>query len=204
MFFCSVLLAGVPQYGLVVHPQKVVVNFEPGSTDSFPDIRMLPPHCPFPWCGLLLDTHSLDIHKDYSRWSIQPPRGCKWCCRVQTSSSWWEVIGLPLLFLVDGLNPITPHDRTLYILVNAPRGYVTALRVIKLDIFLIISNPRSFAGLSVRYSLSLGSFHCAGQQMRRKLMSILRLKCHAVFVDLKVRKKHIVEVFSFKSILRCI
>lgn len=70
--FCSILLAGVPQYGLVVHPQKVVVNFQAGSSDSFPDIRVLPPHCLFPWCGLLLDTHSLDVSKDYSRWSIPP------------------------------------------------------------------------------------------------------------------------------------
>lgn len=201
MFFCSVLLAGVPQYGLVVHPQKVVVNFQPGSTDSFPHIRMLPPHCLFPWCGLLLDTHSLDIHKDYSRWIIRLPLGCKWRRRVQPSSPWREVIGLPLLFLVDRANPITPHDRTLYALVNALRDYATALSVIKLDIFLIFSKPSSFAGLSVRYSLSLGSFHCAGQQMRRKLMSILKLKCHAVFVDLKVRKKHFVEAFSSKNIL---
>ncbi|XP_075868222.1 telomerase reverse transcriptase isoform X2 [Nelusetta ayraudi] len=123
--FLNVLLAGVPQYGLVVHPQKVVVNFQPGSTDSFPHIRILPPHCLFPWCGLLLDTHSLDIHKDYS----------------------------------------------------------------------------SFAGLSVRYSLSLGSFHCAGQQMRRKLMSILKLKCHAVFVDLKSNSVEAVYKNVYKLLL---
>ena len=67
-FVCRILLAGVPQYGLVVNPQKVVLNFQAsGSTDSCPDIRMLPPHCLFPWCGLLLDTRSLDVHKDYSR-----------------------------------------------------------------------------------------------------------------------------------------
>ncbi|MED6271792.1 hypothetical protein CHARACLAT_023902 [Characodon lateralis] len=109
--FLKILLAGVPQYGLVVNPQKVAVNFQvSGSVGSCPGIRVLPPHCLFPWCGLLLDTHSLDVYKDYS----------------------------------------------------------------------------SYAGLSLRYSLTLGSFHSAGQQMKRKLMAILRLKCHAVFLDLKV------------------
>ncbi|XP_034090945.1 telomerase reverse transcriptase isoform X3 [Gymnodraco acuticeps] len=111
--FLNILLAGVPQYGLVVNPQKVGVNFQvPGSIVSCPGIRVLPPHCLFPWCGLLLDTHSLDVYKDYS----------------------------------------------------------------------------SYAGLSLRYSLTLGSFYSAGQQMRRKLMAVLRLKSHALFLDLKVRK----------------
>lgn len=65
---CRVLLAGVPQYGLVVNPQKVVVNFQvSGNVGSCPGIRILPPRCLFPWCGLLLDTHSLNIYKDYSR-----------------------------------------------------------------------------------------------------------------------------------------
>lgn len=45
----------------------------------------------------------------------------------------------------------------------------------------------SYAGLSLRYSLTLGSCHSAGLQMKRKLMAILRLKCHALFFDIKVR-----------------
>ena len=68
IILCRILLAGVPEYGLVVNPQKVVVNFQvPGGVGSCPGIRALPPHCLFPWCGLLLDTHSLDVYKDYSR-----------------------------------------------------------------------------------------------------------------------------------------
>ncbi|XP_018556913.1 telomerase reverse transcriptase isoform X1 [Lates calcarifer] len=124
--FLKMLLAGVPQYGLVVNPQKVVVNFQvSGSVSSCPGIRVLPPRCLFPWCGLLLDTHSLDIFKDYS----------------------------------------------------------------------------SYAGLSLRYSLTLGSFHSAGQQMRRKLMAILRLKCHAVFVDLKTNSLEAVYKNIYKLVL---
>ncbi|XP_034456325.1 telomerase reverse transcriptase [Hippoglossus hippoglossus] len=124
--FLKILLAGVPQYGLVVNPQKVVLNFQAsGSTDSCPDIRVLPPHCLFPWCGLLLDTRSLDVHKDYS----------------------------------------------------------------------------SYAGLSLRYSLTLGSFHSAGQQMKRKLTSILRLKCHALFLDLKTNSLEAVYNNIYKLVL---
>ncbi|XP_056254520.1 telomerase reverse transcriptase isoform X2 [Seriola aureovittata] len=124
--FLKILLAGVPQYGLVVNPQKVVVNFQlSGGVGSCPGIRVLPPHCLFPWCGLLLDTNSLDVHKDYS----------------------------------------------------------------------------SFAGLSLRYSLTLGSFHSAGQQMRRKLMGILRLKCHALFLDLKTNSLAAVYKNIYKLVL---
>ncbi|XP_072303752.1 telomerase reverse transcriptase isoform X2 [Eucyclogobius newberryi] len=94
--FLKVLLPGVPQYGLVINPQKVAVNFKVSESVAVcPEIRVLPPRCMFPWCGLLLDTHSLDVYKDYS----------------------------------------------------------------------------SYAGLSLRYSLTLGSFHSAGQQMKRKLMT---------------------------------
>nr|XP_046274010.1 telomerase reverse transcriptase [Scatophagus argus] len=124
--FLRILLAGVPQYGLVVNPQKVVVNFQvSGNMSSCPGIRVLPPRCLFPWCGLLLDTHSLDVYKDYS----------------------------------------------------------------------------SYAGLSLRYSLTLGSFHSAGQQMRRKLMAVLRLKCHALFLDLKTNSLEAVYKNIYKLLL---
>uniref|UniRef100_A0A674P7D3 Telomerase reverse transcriptase n=1 Tax=Takifugu rubripes TaxID=31033 RepID=A0A674P7D3_TAKRU len=124
--FLKILLAGVPQYGLVVNPQKVVVNFEDyGSTDSCPGLRVLPLRCLFPWCGLLLDTHTLDIYKDYS----------------------------------------------------------------------------SYADLSLRYSLTLGSCHSAGHQMKRKLMGILRLKCHALFLDLKTNSLEAIYKNIYKLLL---
>ncbi|KAM9824207.1 telomerase reverse transcriptase [Neosynchiropus ocellatus] len=113
--FLMTLLAGVPEYGLVANLQKVVANFHV-HTWSHPDINTLPYHCLFPWCGLLLDTKSLDVYKDYS----------------------------------------------------------------------------SYAGLSLRYTLTLGSVSSPGQQMRRKLMAILRLKCHSVFVDLKINSRETV------------
>ncbi|KAK7898605.1 hypothetical protein WMY93_019458 [Mugilogobius chulae] len=124
--FLKILLPGVPQYGLVINPQKVVVNFKVSdSVGISSEIRVLPPRCMFPWCGLLLDTHSLDVYKDYS----------------------------------------------------------------------------SYAGLSLRYSLTLGSFHSAGQQMKRKLMMILRLKCHALFIDLKTNSVEAVYQNIYKLVL---
>nr|XP_013998666.1 unnamed protein product [Salmo salar] len=127
--FLKTLMAGVPQYGCVVNPQKVAVNFplrEWGDGGSCPaGVRLLPLHCLFPWCGLLLNTHTLDVHNDYS----------------------------------------------------------------------------SYAGLSLRYSLTLGSAHCAGQQMKRKLMSILRLKCHALFLDLKTNSLEAVYKNIYKLVL---
>ncbi|XP_061596996.1 telomerase reverse transcriptase [Cololabis saira] len=124
--FLKILLNGVPQYGLVVNPQKVAVNFQVlASVGPCPGIHVLPPHCLFPWCGLLLDTHTLDVYKDYS----------------------------------------------------------------------------SYAGLSLRYSLSLGSFHSAGQQMKRKLMAILRLKCNALFLDLKTNSLEAVYKNIYKLVL---
>uniref|UniRef100_A0A8C7W7V5 Telomerase reverse transcriptase n=1 Tax=Oncorhynchus mykiss TaxID=8022 RepID=A0A8C7W7V5_ONCMY len=124
--FLKTLMAGVPRYGCVVNPQKVAVNFPLGEWGSCPaGVRLLPLHCLFPWCGLLLNTHTLDVYNNYA----------------------------------------------------------------------------SYAGLSLRYSLTLGSAHCAGQQMKRKLMSILRFKCHALFLDLKTNSLEAVYSNIYKLVL---
>ncbi|XP_059411518.1 telomerase reverse transcriptase [Carassius carassius] len=66
--FLTTLLAGVPDYGCQINPQKVAVNF-PVCLDWLDSgVSVLPSCCLFPWCGLLLDTHSLDVYKDYSRY----------------------------------------------------------------------------------------------------------------------------------------
>lgn len=59
---------GVPEYGCTANLLKTVVNFpilegELGAQSP----RQLPTHCLFPWCGLLLDTRSLEVCCDYSR-----------------------------------------------------------------------------------------------------------------------------------------
>ncbi|XP_039093962.1 telomerase reverse transcriptase isoform X7 [Hyaena hyaena] len=62
------LVRGVPEYGCTANLQKTAVNFPvddsaPGSAAPL----QLPAHCLFPWCGLLLDTRTLEVFCDYSR-----------------------------------------------------------------------------------------------------------------------------------------
>ncbi|CAJ1083756.1 telomerase reverse transcriptase [Xyrichtys novacula] len=124
--FLRVMLAGVPQYGLVVNPQKVAVNFHlPECGGPFADINVLPLRCLFPWCGLLIDTHTLDVYRDYS----------------------------------------------------------------------------SYAGTSLRYSLTLGSSRSPGQQMKRKLMAVLRLKFSVLLLDLKMNSVEAVYKNLYKLVL---
>ncbi len=109
---CRILLAGVPQYGLVVNPQKVVVNFPVSeSVGPCPGIRMLPPHCLFPWCGLLLDTSSLDVYKDYSRWSIL-------LIALKSLNCWLKWASSMRGYWANGSAPPYTSYCTLYLLVN--------------------------------------------------------------------------------------
>ncbi|XP_076862780.1 telomerase reverse transcriptase isoform X2 [Brachyhypopomus gauderio] len=123
--FLKTLLAGVPDYGCEINPQKVAVNFPVCEDLPFPDVTQLPPHCLFPWCGLLIDTRTLDVYNDYS-------------------------------------------------------GY---------------------AGLSLRYSLTLGSAHSAAVFMRQKLLMILRLKCDHIFLDLRLNSVEAVYKNVYKLLV---
>lgn len=62
------LVRGVPEYGCVANLRKTVVNFpvEDGASGGEGPLQ-LPAHCLFPWCGLLLDTRTLEVLCDYSR-----------------------------------------------------------------------------------------------------------------------------------------
>uniref|UniRef100_A0A8C9VGR4 Telomerase reverse transcriptase n=1 Tax=Scleropages formosus TaxID=113540 RepID=A0A8C9VGR4_SCLFO len=124
-FFLKTLMAGVPEYGCFANPEKVVVNFAVDDLTNTSGICQLPFHCLFPWCGLLLDTNSLDVYGDYS----------------------------------------------------------------------------SYAGLSLRWSLTLGSTPCAGQHMSKKLMALLKLKCQAIFLDLKMNSLPAVYKNIYKIVL---
>ncbi|CAL8364540.1 unnamed protein product [Arctogadus glacialis] len=124
--FFKTLSDGVQDYGLVVNPQKVVVNFQVSEdSGAGPNVRVLPASCLFPWCGLLLDTHTLDVFQDYS----------------------------------------------------------------------------SYAGLSLRYSFTLGFSQRAGLHMKKKLMGLLRLKCHALFLDLTINSVEAVYGSVYKLVL---
>ncbi|VTJ84513.1 Hypothetical predicted protein [Marmota monax] len=62
------LVQGVPEYGCKINLQKTVVNFPVESeAPSGAAPLQLPAHCLFPWCGLLLDSQTLEVFCDYSR-----------------------------------------------------------------------------------------------------------------------------------------
>ncbi|XP_072461458.1 telomerase reverse transcriptase isoform X2 [Notamacropus eugenii] len=124
--FLRTLAKGIPEYGCLINPKKTVVNF-PVEEDilSDSDFTQLPAHCLFPWCGLLLDTRTLNVFCDYSNYS-----------------------------------------RT-----------------------------------SIRASLSFDHSVKAGRNMRNKLIAVLRLKCHGLFLDLQVNSLQTVYINVYKIFL---
>ncbi|TTZ70358.1 Telomerase reverse transcriptase [Bagarius yarrelli] len=72
--FLRTLIAGIPDYGCVINPQKVAVNFPVRDELELEDIKEFPAYCLFPWCGLLIDTHSLHVYNDYSGYAGQSLR----------------------------------------------------------------------------------------------------------------------------------
>uniref|UniRef100_A0A8C5ZS42 Telomerase reverse transcriptase n=1 Tax=Marmota marmota marmota TaxID=9994 RepID=A0A8C5ZS42_MARMA len=113
--FLRALVQGVPEYGCKINLQKTVVNFpvESEAPNGAAPLQ-LPAHCLFPWCGLLLDSQTLEVFCDYS----------------------------------------------------------------------------SYAQTSVRASLTFHRGSKVGRNLRRKLLAVLRLKCHGLFVDLQVSGAH--------------
>ncbi|XP_074063548.1 telomerase reverse transcriptase isoform X2 [Macrotis lagotis] len=120
------LAKGIPEYGCLINSKKTVVNF-PVEEDilSDSDFTQLPAHCLFPWCGLLLDTRTLNVFCDYSNYS---------------------------------------HT-------------------------------------SMRTSLSFDNNVQAGENMRNKLLSVLRMKCNGLFLDLKVNSLQTVYINVYKIFL---
>ncbi|XP_055991062.1 telomerase reverse transcriptase [Sorex fumeus] len=124
--FLRTLLSGVPEYGCTASPQKTLVNFPVQAGELGAVVpHQLPAHCLFPWCGLLLDTRSLEVCCDYS----------------------------------------------------------------------------SYAQTSIRASLAFSQGHKPGRNMRRKLLQVLRLKCHGLFLDLQVNSLPTVYTAIYKIFL---
>ncbi|XP_069411853.1 telomerase reverse transcriptase isoform X2 [Ovis canadensis] len=124
--FLRTLVRGVPEYGCQVNLRKTVVNFpvEPGALGGVAPLQ-LPAHCLFPWCGLLLDTRTLEVHGDHS----------------------------------------------------------------------------SYARTSIRASLTFTQGFKPGRNMRRKLLAVLQLKCHGLFLDLQVNSLQTVFTNVYKIFL---
>ncbi|XP_021114239.1 telomerase reverse transcriptase isoform X3 [Heterocephalus glaber] len=124
--FLGTLVRGIPEYGCTLNLQKTLVNFpvEDGVLGG-PAPLQLPTHCLFPWCGLLLDTRTLEVRCNYA----------------------------------------------------------------------------SYARTSIRASLTFDRGIRAGWSMRRKLLAILRLKCHGLFLDLQVNSLRTVLINIYKIFL---
>ncbi|XP_051007030.1 telomerase reverse transcriptase [Acomys russatus] len=124
--FLRALVRGIPEYGCMINLQKTMVNF-PVETDALGGAapHQLPAHCLFPWCGLLLDTRTLEVFCDYS-------------------------------------------------------GY---------------------ARTSIKTSLTFQRIFKAGRNMRHKLLAVLRLKCHSLFLDLQVNSLQTVCINVYKIFL---
>ncbi|XP_075442467.1 telomerase reverse transcriptase isoform X3 [Ascaphus truei] len=128
--FCGIqqngtLAEGIPQYGCSISPHKTVVNFPIDDIPECSKAEQLSAHCLFPWCGLLLDTQTLEVYCDYS----------------------------------------------------------------------------SYACTSIRSSLTFCHSTMAGKNMRHKLIRVLRLKCHSLFLDLKVNSLRTVCINVYKIFL---
>ncbi|XP_058148628.1 telomerase reverse transcriptase [Dasypus novemcinctus] len=67
--FLRTLARGVPEYGCEINLRKTAVNFPVDDARGCASFRQLPAHCLFPWCGLLLDTRTLEVYCDYSSYA---------------------------------------------------------------------------------------------------------------------------------------
>ncbi|XP_061425214.1 telomerase reverse transcriptase isoform X3 [Lethenteron reissneri] len=69
--FLRLLLGGMPTYGCTVSRNKTVVNFAPeiDNGDGSGGFMQLPLHWLLPWCGLLLNTRTLEVLGNYSSYS---------------------------------------------------------------------------------------------------------------------------------------
>lgn len=65
MRFLEVMIEGQPEYGVSVNPEKSLVNFE--ATVKGIKIPRLVGTSLFPYCGVLIDTHTLELQKDRDR-----------------------------------------------------------------------------------------------------------------------------------------
>ncbi|XP_056376264.1 telomerase reverse transcriptase isoform X2 [Hyla sarda] len=123
--FLRTLAEGIPEYGCSISLDKTVVNFPVDDIPECSTVEQLPAHSLFRWCGLLLDTQTLEVFCDYS----------------------------------------------------------------------------SFSCTSIRSSLLFCHSCKAGENLRYKLLNVLRLKCHSLFLNLQVNRLRTVYINAYKILL---
>ncbi|TPX70653.1 hypothetical protein SpCBS45565_g01623 [Spizellomyces sp. 'palustris'] len=66
--FLRIMHQGHPSHGCFINPKKTLANFEvSGQADGMFAGQVLNASAAFPWCGLLIDTRTLNVKADYSR-----------------------------------------------------------------------------------------------------------------------------------------
>ena len=65
--FLDVMHAGIPEYGCCINPDKTMVNFDAATADG-KQVKRISQGDRFPWCGYLLDTVTLEVRSDLSRY----------------------------------------------------------------------------------------------------------------------------------------
>ncbi|XP_037236934.1 telomerase reverse transcriptase isoform X1 [Falco rusticolus] len=123
--FLRTLAAGIPEYGFLINHKKTVVNFPADDIPECSKLKQLPGCRLIPWCGLLIDTQTLEVYCDYS----------------------------------------------------------------------------SYTYTSIRSSLSFNSSRTAGTSMKYKLIRVLKLKCHYLFLDLQINSLRTVVINIYKIFL---
>lgn len=71
--FVGVMLQGIPRYGVTVSPGKTLVNFDM-SVDGMSVPKIQEDCRAFPYCGIQIDCHTLDITRDRGLVSVAPLR----------------------------------------------------------------------------------------------------------------------------------
>ncbi|KAJ7385969.1 hypothetical protein OS493_012301 [Desmophyllum pertusum] len=58
--------AGIPEYGCVINHDKTLTNYDAVTADGR-EVKRVKASERFPWCGFLLDTVTLEVSPDFSR-----------------------------------------------------------------------------------------------------------------------------------------
>ena len=67
--FLTLMLRGVPEYNCHINHSKTLVNFHVDSSAAAGSVPCLAAGALFPWCGLLIDTSTLAVVADFTRYA---------------------------------------------------------------------------------------------------------------------------------------
>lgn len=62
--------AGIPEYGCFINHDKTLTNYDAVTADGR-EVKKVSVGERFPWCGFLLDTTTLEVSPDLSRYTSE-------------------------------------------------------------------------------------------------------------------------------------